>query len=149
LSQQSFAMLVDFPPSLSSSNKSTMVFKTAVLLGATKRPLTPKHGNKNYYKGRGSGATGVHRRDNFIIQEHKQRTFVVPNLQAFPLTPYVSPQAERPLPNSHTLLSYFKDTINPVDNLALPTTAHLDPVVLNNCQQTSLDTLARVRTKKI
>ncbi|KAI9141519.1 mitochondrial ribosomal protein L27-domain-containing protein [Paraphysoderma sedebokerense] len=63
----------------------------ALYRGATRRPLTPKHGNKNFYKGTGSGAMGRHvRRGAYRINPRKVREFVVPDLTGFKLQPYVS-----------------------------------------------------------
>ena len=53
--------------------------------------MTGKRGNKDFYKGRGAKSTGFHtRKGSYIIQPHKLRDFVVPDLTGFKLKPYVS-----------------------------------------------------------
>ncbi|RUS30736.1 hypothetical protein BC938DRAFT_479025 [Jimgerdemannia flammicorona] len=48
--------------------------------GAKRYPMTAKRGH-NYYKGTGSGSTGMHtRRGGYIIDWNKVRTFKVPDL---------------------------------------------------------------------
>ncbi len=70
--------------------------KTTQLLGAVRKPLTSKHGNKNFYKGNRSGLMGrFTTRGNFIPEKHRQRNFVIPNLEGFKLSPFVSPKVER------------------------------------------------------
>ncbi|ORZ38150.1 mitochondrial ribosomal protein L27-domain-containing protein [Catenaria anguillulae PL171] len=65
---------------------------THLARGASRKPLTPKGGNKNYYKGTGSGAMGsfVNGTSHYRIDPTKVRQLVVPDLQDFKLKAYVS-----------------------------------------------------------
>ncbi len=58
------------------------MFCNFIIRGATRRPLTGKHGNKNYYKGTGSGSMGFFtKKGHFIPVEAKRRIFVAPSLE--------------------------------------------------------------------
>lgn len=57
--------------------------------------MPAKHGNKQYYKGSGSGAMGHFEKGAYIIDPKKVRQFVVPDLMGFPLKPYVSHTANK------------------------------------------------------
>ena len=58
--------------------------------GATRRVFTSKNGNKNYYKGKGTGAMGQHTRHaDYIVDYSRIRQFVVPSLVGFSLGPYL------------------------------------------------------------
>lgn len=47
--------------------------------GARRGPITSKQGNKNFYKGKGSGSMGQWTtRGNYIVQERKLRKYVAP-----------------------------------------------------------------------
>lgn len=60
-------------------------------------PLTSKQAGPNYYKGYGGGAMGSHtRRGGYILDYSKIRTYVVPDLEGFHLTPFVSKRIEKP-----------------------------------------------------
>lgn len=60
--------------------------------------LTSKRGPKDYYKGKGALATGVHtRKGGYKVQKEKAPDFVVPDLTGFKLKPYVA--YEVPLKN--------------------------------------------------
>ncbi|KAI9217643.1 mitochondrial ribosomal protein L27-domain-containing protein [Blastocladiella britannica] len=65
---------------------------TFLARGASRKPLTPKKGNKNFYKGTGTGPTGAFMPNSttYRIDPTKVRQFVVPDLTGFALKPYVS-----------------------------------------------------------
>ncbi|KAI9188161.1 hypothetical protein H9P43_002552 [Blastocladiella emersonii ATCC 22665] len=65
---------------------------TFLARGASRKPLTPKGGNKNFYKGTGTGSMGefIGGRWHFRVNPAKVRQFVVPDLTGFKLKPYVS-----------------------------------------------------------
>ncbi|CAK7264869.1 60S ribosomal protein L27, mitochondrial [Sporothrix epigloea] len=53
--------------------------------------LTVKDVNKGFYKGTRTGSMGRHtKRGGYIIEYEKVRTYVVPSLTGFDLTPFVS-----------------------------------------------------------
>ena len=58
---------------------------TQVLQRSIRRlKLTTKQTNKGYYKGTGSGAMGRHTsRGKYIVEYHKVRTYVCPDLTGF------------------------------------------------------------------
>ena len=57
---------------------------TRILRGPSRERMSSKRGNKNYYKGRGSGTLGEWTaKGRFVIQSWKMREFVVPNLDNF------------------------------------------------------------------
>eukprot|EP00052_Salpingoeca_macrocollata_P032177 m.5016 g.5016 ORF g.5016 m.5016 type:complete len:97 (-) comp3325_c0_seq1:19-309(-) len=67
---------------------------TGLLRGARRGVMSPKQGNKHYYKGKGGRSVGFHtRRGGFIVDSFKRPNFVVPDLQGFELKPYVSRRA--------------------------------------------------------
>ncbi|KAK0640936.1 mitochondrial ribosomal protein L27-domain-containing protein [Cercophora newfieldiana] len=71
---------------------------TRALLGMRYRKLrlTTKDVNKGYYKGTGSGSMGRHtKHGGYIIDWSKVRTYVVPPLEGFKLTPFVSKAIQR------------------------------------------------------
>ncbi|EOD50131.1 putative 50s ribosomal protein 27 protein [Neofusicoccum parvum UCRNP2] len=72
---------------------------TQVLQRSVKRlALTTKQTGKGYYKGTGSGSMGSHtKHGNYIINYNKVRTYVVPNLEGFELTPFVTKRVTPPL----------------------------------------------------
>ncbi|KAK5661938.1 hypothetical protein OQA88_10048 [Cercophora sp. LCS_1] len=66
---------------------------TRVLQGLRYRKLrlTTKDVNKGFYKGTGTGSMGRHtNKGGYIIEWSKVRTYVVPSLEGFKLTPFVS-----------------------------------------------------------
>ncbi|GAB5588333.1 60S ribosomal protein L27 [Umbelopsis nana] len=64
--------------------------------GARRTPMTSKRGH-NYYKGTGSGAMGRHtKRGGYLIDWNKVRTYVVPDITDFNLSPYVSRKTTPP-----------------------------------------------------
>ncbi|TPX54997.1 hypothetical protein SeMB42_g00026 [Synchytrium endobioticum] len=93
---------------------------TLVVQGASKRVLTSKDGNKNFYKGTGSGAMGHFvQGGRYVIDEWKRRQFVVPEgLSLFKLTPYVSPEAKTAAAtetwtDTHSVMAYLTHTAIP------------------------------------
>ncbi|OLL24604.1 54S ribosomal protein L27, mitochondrial [Neolecta irregularis DAH-3] len=70
-----------------------MIRPTPACLGALRLRLTrTKHGNKDYYKGTGSGAMGRHtKHGDYVILPERVRTYVVPeSFSTCKLTPYVT-----------------------------------------------------------
>lgn len=64
---------------------------------ARKLRLTTKQAGHNYYKGTGSGSMGRHtKHGGFVVEWHKVRTYVVPQLEGFHMTPFVSKRIEEP-----------------------------------------------------
>ncbi|KAF2153957.1 hypothetical protein K461DRAFT_292650 [Myriangium duriaei CBS 260.36] len=54
-------------------------------------PLTSKQAGANYYKGYGGGAMGRHtKHGGYVIEWEKVRTYRVPDLKGFHMTPFVS-----------------------------------------------------------
>ncbi|KAI9293494.1 hypothetical protein K502DRAFT_30840 [Neoconidiobolus thromboides FSU 785] len=67
----------------------------ALYRGAVREPMIRKRGH-NYYKGTGTGSHGrFTKRGQYMINPYKVRHYVVPNLEGFELTPYVSHRTER------------------------------------------------------
>ncbi|KAJ9067803.1 60S ribosomal protein L27, mitochondrial [Entomophthora muscae] len=63
--------------------------------GAFREPMIRKRGH-NYYKGTRVGSTGSHtKHGQYIIDQSKVRKYVVPDLEGFELTPYVSHRTPR------------------------------------------------------
>ncbi|GAB7350471.1 hypothetical protein MBLNU459_g1068t1 [Dothideomycetes sp. NU459] len=59
--------------------------------------LTTKNAGKDYYKGTGTGSMGSHTKwGGYKIDWAKVRTFKVPDLTGFNLTPFVATRVERP-----------------------------------------------------
>ncbi|CAG8956143.1 hypothetical protein HYFRA_00012060 [Hymenoscyphus fraxineus] len=57
----------------------------------TRLALNTKNTNKGYYKGTGSGSMGSHtKHGGYVIDWAKVRTYVVPDLRNFKLTPFVT-----------------------------------------------------------
>ncbi|KAL2917744.1 hypothetical protein HK105_202617 [Polyrhizophydium stewartii] len=109
----------------------------ALVRGATRGPLTPKHGNKNYYKGTRSGRMGHWtKRGQYIIEPWRVRQFVVPELAGFQLKPFVSPKADDDVRKSHSLVDYFTAPES------------LDPQLAQACLQTAEDAFSRIRAPK-
>jgi len=60
-----------------------------------KLPLTTKDVNKGYYKGNRTGSMGRHTKyGGYVVDYSKVRTYVVPDLTGFKLTPFVSRKIE-------------------------------------------------------
>ncbi|KAJ3402209.1 hypothetical protein HDV05_008663 [Chytridiales sp. JEL 0842] len=84
--------------------------------------LTGKFGNKNFYKGTGSGAMGRWtRKGAYILEPERFRQYMIPNLTGFQLTPYINPNVERTFQKSHSLRDYFwKENLpKELDNVTL------------------------------
>lgn len=65
-------------------------------------PLSPKRGNKEFYKGTGAVKGGRHtKKGKYIIDPRKQKHIMMPELTGFQLKPYVS--METPLPKGKRL----------------------------------------------
>ncbi|KAJ9630886.1 60S ribosomal protein L27, mitochondrial [Taxawa tesnikishii (nom. ined.)] len=59
--------------------------------------LTTKQVGKGYYKGTGTGSMGSHTKwGGYIIDYNKVRTYKVPDLTDFTLTPFVVTRVEKP-----------------------------------------------------
>ncbi|KAI8850078.1 mitochondrial ribosomal protein L27-domain-containing protein, partial [Chytridium lagenaria] len=70
--------------------------------------LGAKFGNKNWYKGTGSGSMGKWtKKGEYIIEPHKVRKFMIPDLNGFELTPYVDPKFTTLVRGSHSVKDYF------------------------------------------
>ncbi|XP_028406369.1 39S ribosomal protein L41, mitochondrial-like [Dendronephthya gigantea] len=86
--------------------------------GASRRVMTGKRGNKNFYKGRGVKPTGFHtKKGHYVIVPKKVPEFVVPDLTDFELKPYVSyhsPKVVCPPANESSLL---QEVANNLQNL--------------------------------
>ena len=77
--------------------------------GTKRHALTTKQGNKNFYKGTRSSGIGRHTRKNgYIIQWNKVRTFVTPKVFNDELKCFVSP-------NSVQIKNEFKGYTGPMD----------------------------------
>ncbi|KAH7040293.1 putative ribosomal protein [Microdochium trichocladiopsis] len=60
-----------------------------------KLPLTTKDVNKGYYKGNRTGSMGRHTKyGGYVVDYSKVRTYVVPDLTDFQLTPFVTAKIE-------------------------------------------------------
>ncbi|KAJ3137345.1 hypothetical protein HDU90_002132 [Geranomyces variabilis] len=80
-----------------------------ILLAATRGVLSAKQGNKNYYKGTGSGKMGRWTaRGRYILEPWRFRQWVVPDLSGSELKPYVSKEANRYLRRDHSFRDYFR-----------------------------------------
>ncbi|KAF8242134.1 hypothetical protein K440DRAFT_566282 [Wilcoxina mikolae CBS 423.85] len=59
--------------------------------GIRRLKLTTKQVNGGYYKGTGSGSMGDHtKHGGYVIDWKKVRTYVVPDMTGFELTPFVT-----------------------------------------------------------
>ncbi|KXJ96745.1 mitochondrial ribosomal protein L27-domain-containing protein [Microdochium bolleyi] len=60
-----------------------------------KLPLTTKDINKGFYKGNRTGSMGRHTKyGGYVVDYSKVRTYVVPDLKGFQLTPFVTNKIE-------------------------------------------------------
>jgi len=90
---------------------------SALLLRGPRRrvmgPMSPKRGNKNYYKGKGAKVGGrLTSTAQFRKDYTKMRFFVIPDLAGFELTPYVSratPEVKTPPPQVTPIPEVPKD----------------------------------------
>ncbi|KAJ3111483.1 hypothetical protein HK100_002668, partial [Physocladia obscura] len=84
------------------------------------RTLTSKLGNKNFYKGKGSGAMGRWtQRGNYLLEPFRFRQYIIPDLAECKLTPFINPNISKSKAHgSHSVLDYFTNENLPAD---LPT----------------------------
>ncbi|KAJ3332206.1 hypothetical protein HDU76_000979 [Blyttiomyces sp. JEL0837] len=102
--------------------------------------LTSKMGNKNFYKGSGSGSMGRwSKKGNYVLDPSKFRQWIIPDLSNFKLTPYVNPKIETTFRKSHSVRDYFKPS-------ALP--EGLDPSLVQNMQRAARDVSRMLNTPK-
>ncbi|KAI8804167.1 hypothetical protein BJ742DRAFT_826009 [Cladochytrium replicatum] len=78
--------------------------------GYIRKPMTSKRGNKNYYKGTGTGRMGHRTRKGFYkIDPWQLRTWMVPEgLSMTPLRATVSRNADGYTRRAHTFRDYFR-----------------------------------------
>ncbi|KAJ3097754.1 hypothetical protein HDU97_004569 [Phlyctochytrium planicorne] len=99
--------------------------------------MIAKFGNKNVYKGTGSGSMGKWTsKGKFIIEQHKVRQFMVPDLNGFELTPYVDPTFKTKIRATHSVEDYFKP-----ENLP----QGLDAGLVENMQRAAAEVYNRMR----
>eukprot|EP00039_Didymoeca_costata_P006585 m.91564 g.91564 ORF g.91564 m.91564 type:complete len:132 (+) comp13308_c0_seq3:260-655(+) len=68
-----------------------MGVQTTILRGAKRGVMSPKKGNKQYFKGTGANTPGfITRKGRFRVDPYKVVRFIVPDLNDFNLKPYVS-----------------------------------------------------------
>ncbi|KAI8617677.1 hypothetical protein BC830DRAFT_1112388 [Chytriomyces sp. MP71] len=81
------------------------------------RILSPKLGNKNFYKGRGSGAMGRWtQKGNYLLEPFRFRQYMIPELAGCQLTPYVNPNVSKSAAQfTHSVRDYFKPENLPED----------------------------------
>ncbi|KAJ3243304.1 hypothetical protein HDU78_000620 [Chytriomyces hyalinus] len=81
------------------------------------RVLNPKLGNKNFYKGRGSGAMGRWTpKGNYVLEPFRFRQYMIPDLSGCQLTPYVNPNISKAASSfTHSVRDYFKTDALPAD----------------------------------
>ncbi|KAJ3207974.1 hypothetical protein HDU83_006178 [Entophlyctis luteolus] len=79
--------------------------------------LTGKFGNKNFYKGRGSGPMGHwSQKGRYILDPQKFTQFMIPDLSQCKLTPYINPSiAKSKVYFSHSVRDYFAKENLPAD----------------------------------
>ncbi|KAJ3065460.1 hypothetical protein HDU98_011188 [Podochytrium sp. JEL0797] len=96
------------------------------------RILTSKLGNKNFYKGKGSGPMGRWTaKGNYVLEPFRFRQYMIPDLQGCQLTPYVNPSIEKSKSQfSHSVRDYFM-----VDSLP----RDLPPSLVANMQRAAKD----------
>ncbi|KAI8907113.1 mitochondrial ribosomal protein L27-domain-containing protein [Powellomyces hirtus] len=89
---------------------------TDVLLGATRGVMTSKRGNKNFYKGTGSGKMGRWTtRGRYILEPWRFRQWIVPDLTMCELKPFVSKEANQWVRRDHSFRDYFRKENIPED----------------------------------
>ncbi|TPX62717.1 hypothetical protein SpCBS45565_g06951 [Spizellomyces sp. 'palustris'] len=99
---------------------------TGLCRGATRRVMSAKQGNKNFYKGTGSGRMGRWTaRGRFILEPWRFRSWEIPDLSTCELKPYVSKNADKYLRRAHTFRDYFRPKNIPED---------MDPVLADRCR---------------
>ena len=88
--------------------------------GASRAVMTGKRGNKNYYKGKGTGRLGSWTsRNNYVLEPWRLRDYIIPDLTT-DLKPYMSPSTNVLFKKSHSL----KDWIENSD---------IDPLIKSRC----------------
>ncbi|KAJ3012998.1 hypothetical protein HKX48_005973 [Thoreauomyces humboldtii] len=108
--------------------------------GATRGVMSSKQGNKNFYKGTGSGKMGRWTaRGRYILEPWRFRQWIVPDLSACEMKPYVSKEANKYLRRAHTFRDYFR-----ADNL--PET--MDPALAESCKSSALSAYQTIVAKK-
>lgn len=97
---------------------------TQVIFGATRRIMSGKHGNKNFYKGRGVRNAGVPTKwGGYRFIQKKIPQYVVPDLTGCKLKPYVAYQAvyEKVPPMTADLLdSEIRENIDLIHHKEIP-----------------------------
>ncbi|XP_004207937.1 large ribosomal subunit protein mL41A isoform X1 [Hydra vulgaris] len=97
---------------------------TNILFGATRRVMTGKHGNKNFYKGRGVRNPGFNTKFGaYRIVPKKVHEFIVPDLTGFQMKPYVSyrvPQITNEKVTGESLLKDIKTNIDLIVHKEVP-----------------------------
>ncbi|KAI8822642.1 uncharacterized protein EV422DRAFT_408311 [Fimicolochytrium jonesii] len=78
--------------------------------GATRGVLSAKQGNKNYYKGTGSGRMGRWTaRGRFILEPWRFRQWMIPkDLSEFQLHPYIDQETPSSVKRGHSFRDYFR-----------------------------------------
>ncbi|KAI9346502.1 mitochondrial ribosomal protein L27-domain-containing protein [Obelidium mucronatum] len=105
------------------------------------RILTSKLGNKNFYKGKGSGPMGRWTaKGKYLLEPFRFRQFMIPDLAGCQLTPYVNPNIPKSKSQfTHSVRDYFmKDTL-PND---------LPPSLVANMQRAAKD-VTRALSRKM
>ncbi|KAH6563585.1 hypothetical protein BASA50_003190 [Batrachochytrium salamandrivorans] len=127
--------------------------------GAVRRRLTTKDGNKNFYKGTGSGRMGrFTQKGEYVVEPWRLRQYIVPDLSRCELKPFVSPGAENDVYKPHTLIDYFpavssKKGSDPAlskenatdDDVSLSTDRTL---LMATCRAVALSALSNIRAPK-
>jgi len=97
---------------------------TPLLLGAARRVMTGKDGNKNFYKGRGVRNPGFHTKwGGYKIVPMKVAQFIVPDLNGFEMKPYVSyraPQIKVAPMTADRLFQEIKHNIDIIQHKEVP-----------------------------
>ncbi|KAI9106177.1 mitochondrial ribosomal protein L27-domain-containing protein [Phlyctochytrium arcticum] len=78
--------------------------------GATRGVMNSKQGNKNFYKGTGSGRMGRWTaRGRFLLEPWRFRSWEIPELSNCELKPFVSKNADKHFRQSHSFRDYFNE----------------------------------------
>ncbi|XP_066921033.1 large ribosomal subunit protein mL41A-like [Clytia hemisphaerica] len=97
---------------------------TRAIFGATRRVMTGKHGNKNFYKGRGVRNHGFPtKHGGYKIVQKKVSEFIVPDLTGFEMKPYVSyrvPLIKEPAMTAERLYQEIKSNIDIIKHREVP-----------------------------
>ncbi|KAJ3081917.1 hypothetical protein HDU79_011973 [Rhizoclosmatium sp. JEL0117] len=105
------------------------------------RILTPKLGNKNFYKGRGSGPMGRWTaKGNYMLEPFRFRQYMIPDLSGCQLTPYVNPNTLKSKSiGNHSVRDYFTNDALPKD---------LSPSLIANMQRAARECSQAIKAKK-